>query len=157
MAKARISGRMSTSTKVRKRCSSYRGLNLKCLSVAEFYSILFDAIVSGKQPASGRDGFYFLESGEYRQLNAVEAIAKALFAQGKVVSPEAVRLTQADLGPGQDKNFNSYLVGMGTNSRARGERSRQLGWKPTKTTDDFYANIPADVEYVLKNTGSSSR
>ena len=133
---------------MQKRCSSYRGLNLKCLSVAEFFFILFDAIVSGKQPASGRDGFYFLESGEYKQLNAVEAVAKALFAQGKVTSPEAAQLTQADLGPGEDKDYHIFL--MGTNSRARGERSRQLGWKPTKTTDDFYANILADVEYELE-------
>ncbi|KAF9790675.1 hypothetical protein BJ322DRAFT_1037830 [Thelephora terrestris] len=123
--------------------------------VGKFYSILFDAIVSGKQPASGREGFYFLESGEYAQLNAVEAIAKALYARGKVASPEVSQLTEADLGPESHK-FVLYLVGMGTNCRARGDRSRQLGWNPPQTTEDFYAGIQADVDYILETGGKRS-
>jgi hypothetical protein len=115
--------------------------------VGKFYYILFDAIVSGKQPASGRDGYYFLESGEYEQLAAVEAIAKALYVRGKVISPEANRLGEADLDP---ESYKFALVAMGSNSRARGERSRQLGWNPPQTTEDFYASIQADVDYWLK-------
>jgi len=122
--------------------------------VGRFYYILFDAIVSRKQPASGSEGFYFLESGEYSQFNAAQAIAKALYNRGKVVSPEASRLTEADLG--QDNHFILYLVEMGTNSRARGDRSRLLGWEPPQTTEDFYASIQADVDHWLETTGSSS-
>jgi len=116
--------------------------------VGKFYRILFDAIVSGKEPASGRNGFYFLESGEYRQLDVVEAIAKALYVRGKVGSPEAVPLTEADLDP---KSYKQALADMGTNSRAQGERSRQLGWNPTETTGQFLASIQADADYWLKN------
>lgn len=115
--------------------------------VGKFYAILFDAIISGKEPASGRNGFYFLESGEYKQLDVVQAIAKALYARGKVASPEAVRLSEADLDP---ESYKLALVDMGTNSRARGERGRQLGWNPLQTTEDFYASIQADVDYRLK-------
>ena len=78
----------------------------------------------------------------------MEAIARALYARGRIASPELARLTEADLG--QDNHFDDYLVAMGTNSRARGERSRQLGWKPTQTADDFYASIQADVDYCLE-------
>jgi len=113
----------------------------------KFYHILFDAIVSGKQPPSGRNGFYFLESGEYKQLAAVEAIAKALYARGKVVSPEAVPLSEADLG---SESYKFALAYMGSNSLARGERSRQLGWNPLQTTEDFYASIETDVGFLLK-------
>jgi len=115
--------------------------------VGKFYAILFDAIISGKEPASGRNGFYFLESGEYKQLDVVKAIAKALYARGKVASPEAVRLNEADL---DSESYKLALVDMGTNSRARGERGRQLGWNPSQTTEDFYASIQADVDYRLK-------
>lgn len=115
--------------------------------VAKFYNILFDAIVSGKQPASGRNGFYFLESGEYKQLTLVEAIAKALYARGKVASPVATKLSEADMDP---ESYKLALLEMGTNSRARGERSRQLGWNPPQTTEDFYASVQADVDYWLK-------
>ena len=116
--------------------------------VGKFYYILFDAIVSGKQPASGRNGYYFLENGDYGQLAVVERIAKALYARGKVASPEAVQLKEADIPP---ELYKRALEGMGTNSRARGERSRGLGWNPPQTTEDFYASIPAEVDYWLKN------
>ena len=116
--------------------------------VGKFYYILFDAIVSGKQPASGRNGYYFLENGEYQQLAAVKAIAKALYARGKLASPEAIQLKETDLDPVM---YRRALAGMGSNSRARGERSRGLGWNPSQTTEDFYASIPAEVDYILKN------
>ena len=103
--------------------------------------------MSGKQPASGRNGFYFLESGEYQQRAAVEAIAKALYARGKVVSPEAVPLSEADP---VSESYKVALLYMGTNSLAKGERSRQLGWKPPQTTEDFYASIETDVDFLLK-------
>ena len=103
--------------------------------------------MSGKQPPSGRDGFYFLESGEYQQLAAVEVIAKDLYARGKVASPEAVQLNEADVDP---ELYKLALLGMGTNSRARAERGRKLGWNPLQTTKDFYASIQADVDYWLK-------
>ena len=103
--------------------------------------------MSGEQPASGRNGFYFLESGEYDQLTVVGVIAEALYARGKVVSSKATQLSEADLDL---ETYKLALLYMGTNSRARGERSRQLGWKPQQTTEDFYASIPADVDYSLK-------
>jgi hypothetical protein len=115
--------------------------------VGKFYYILFDAIVSGKQPASGRNGYYFLESGEYNQLAVTEAIAKALYAHGKVSSPVPTQLNEADVGP---ELYQRALAGTGTNSRAKGERSRQLGWNPPQTNEDFFASIPADIDNLLK-------
>ena len=115
--------------------------------MGRFYYILFDAIVSGKEPASGRNGYYFLESGEYKQLTVTETIAKALHAHGKVASPEPIQLSEADVGP---ELYKFILMGLGTNCRVRGERGRQLGWNPPQTTEDFYASIQADVDYWLK-------
>lgn len=77
----------------------------------------------------------------------VEAIAKGLYAHGKVASPEAIKLTETDLDP---DSYKFALIGLGTNSRARGERGRQLGWNPPQTTEDFYASIQTDVDYWLK-------
>lgn len=151
-----IPGRIELAVKLGRAVYVGKGQNLwshvHIDEVGKFYSILFDAIISGNPPASGRKGFYFLESGEYKQLNAVEAIAKALHSRGKIASPEVSPLTEADLGPDSHK-FVLYLVEMGTNSRARGDRSRQLGWHPPQTTEDFYAGIQVDVDYWLKRTG----
>jgi len=77
----------------------------------------------------------------------VEVIAKGLYARGKVSSLEPVQLTEADMGP---QLYKRARFAMGTNSRARAERGRQLGWNPLQTTEDFYASIPADVDYQLK-------
>jgi len=118
--------------------------------VGRFYYILFDAIVSGKEPASGREGFYFLSNGEYRQRDAAQAIAKALYARGKIASPEASRLTEADFGKEEGDQFSRCVLQVGTNSRARADRGQQLGWNPPQTTKDFYESIPADVDYWLK-------
>ena len=45
------------------------------------------------------NGHHFLGSEENKQPAVVEAIARAFYAWGKVVSPEAIQLTEADLGP----------------------------------------------------------
>jgi hypothetical protein len=103
--------------------------------------------VSGKQVASGRNGYYFLESGEFNQLSVVQVIAKALHAHGKVASPEAIRLSEADLVP---EPYKPSVAGMGSNIRARGERSRELGWNPPQTTEDFFASVRAEVDSLLE-------
>lgn len=58
--------------------------------------ILFDAIISGKNPANGREGFYYLENGEYTHKQVAEAVAKALYKLHKVDSDQPVILTEAE-------------------------------------------------------------
>jgi len=146
-----VPGRIKLAVNLGKAVYVGEGLNVwphVCIDeVGKFYNLLFDAIVAGKSPASGRNGFYFLESGEYKQLTLVEAIAKALHARGKLASAGVVKLSKADLDP---EAYKLALLEMGSNSRARGERSRQLGWNPQQTTEDFYASVQADVDYWLK-------
>ena len=76
-------------------------------------------------------------------------IAEDLYARGKVDSPEAIQLSEMDLDPDA---YKLALVEMGTNARARGDRSRELGWDPSETTEDFYAGVQADVDYILLET-----
>lgn len=38
----------------------------------------------------------------------------------------------------------------GTNSRARANNSRAIGWKPKYTTEDMLASIRPEVEAILK-------
>ena len=148
LVRARTSCHMCMLMEVRRFSTLYSLVPIDVFrQVGDLYRILFDAIVSGKQPASGRNGFYFLESGEFKQLAVAETIARALYARGKVVSPEAIQLSEADLDP---ESCKFALVELGINARARSERSRQLGWNPLQMTEDFYASIPVDVDYSLK-------
>ena len=45
------------------------------------------------------------------------------------------------------QDFGYYF---GTNSRARANHSRSLGWKPKYTTDDFIKSIKPEVASLLK-------
>lgn len=67
------------------------------LTAVDFYGILFDAITSGKKPANGREGFYFLENGDYVKKQIVETVAKALYKLKKVDTDKPVSLTEAEL------------------------------------------------------------
>jgi len=40
----------------------------------------------------------------------------------------------------------------GTNSRARGDRARALGWRPVKTTEDFVESVKAEAEFLIKHS-----
>jgi hypothetical protein len=58
----------------------------------------------------------------------------------KIVNPSSLPLTHQ----------SSYL---GSNSRARGDKARKIGWKPTHTTADFYEAIRDEVKEILVHAG----
>jgi len=116
--------------------------NVNVEDVADLFVVLFNSIVSNPEKTGhGREGIYFGENGEHKLYDVSKAVAQVLFDLGKGKSPEPTTFTKEDI----DKYFggSSYL---GSNSRCRGNRSRSIGWKPTKTTDDFLASIKAEVE-----------
>jgi len=93
--------------------------NVHIDDVVELYRLALD-----KTPAGT---FYFVESGEASFREMTEAIAKAMH-----------------LGPAQDWPLDQAIgewgyemasYGLGSNSRVRGTRARDLlGWKPTHTS-----------------------
>ena len=40
---------------------------------------------------------------------------------------------------------------LGSNSKCKAVRAKELGWKPIKTTEDFYAFIPTEVEAIAQD------
>ncbi|KAF8907377.1 NAD-binding protein [Gymnopilus junonius] len=113
--------------------------------VAELYVVLFNAIRAGNNPAigHGRDGFYFGENGEHTLYEVGKAISVALVQLGLSEYSEPSTFTKEEI--------NEYLEGstyLGSNSRCRGRRSRAIGWKPTKTKEDFLASIKPEVEVI---------
>lgn len=73
------------------------------------FQILFDAIVSGKLPVA---------------MAIVPSRARST-RDGKVASPEGIKLSEADLIP---QPYQFVVAGMGSSVRAGSERSRELGW-----------------------------
>ncbi|KAF9565248.1 NAD-binding protein [Agrocybe pediades] len=111
--------------------------------IAQLYIVLFDSIRKNPTTGHGREGFYFGETGEHTMQEVGKAIQDALIALGKAKTndTEPSTFTQEEI--------DKYLDGstyLGTNSRCRANRSRSIGWKPTKTKEDFLKSIKPEVE-----------
>lgn len=112
--------------------------------VGDLYKLIFDAARADPLTPHGRAGYYFAENGEYVQYEICLEIAKALFEHGKGRSPEPVRLT--------DQEFKNFFGGSrlgALNCRARGERSRALGWRPKKGKAELLASVEPEIQVIL--------
>ncbi|KAA1475300.1 NAD(P)-binding protein [Dentipellis sp. KUC8613] len=117
---------------------------------ADLLLLVFNAALEhDKHPTPhGREGFFFGENGEYPAIDVGRVIAKTLYELGKGKSPEPTPFTHDEAM----KYFGGYVLG--SNARARGDRARALGWKPTKTPADLMASIKPEVEeYVADLAG----
>ncbi|KAJ3268739.1 hypothetical protein HK104_005289 [Borealophlyctis nickersoniae] len=117
--------------------------------LARAYLVLLDALLGG-DPRAGvnADGYYFVESGEHNFKDLAQAIAGALKKNGGIGDGEM---------QGLDENGAKELFGdlwqlawgaLGGNSRARGDRIRDLGWKPTAPA--LFDEVEGDVVAILQ-------
>ncbi|TFK90670.1 NAD-P-binding protein [Polyporus arcularius HHB13444] len=116
---------------------------------ADLYITLFDAIVRDPSGVGhGWNGFYFGENGEHSWYQISKAIGETLVRLGISTDPEPTPFTSEEL----DKYFGSEQSGLGwgTNSRARGNRARSIGWTPKHTVEDMLTSIPQEVETLVK-------
>jgi hypothetical protein len=137
--------------------------------VADLYLVLFDAIRKDPTTGHGREGYYFGENGEHSLYEVGKAIGEALVALGKSDNPEPTTFTKEEI----DKYFEVSISGycalsrwsdvrffqgsayLGSNSRARANHSRAIGWKPVKTKADFLASIKPEVETLAAKTSKA--
>ncbi|KAA1475298.1 NAD(P)-binding protein [Dentipellis sp. KUC8613] len=119
--------------------------NVDIDDTAHLFLVVFDAALAHAEKTTphGREGFFFSENGEHQLIDVSREIAKVLVDLGKGKSPEPTPFTEEEV----IKYFGGWYLG--TNSRARAERSRSIGWKPKKTTKDFIASIRPEVESIL--------
>nr|VWO98122.1 Protein RecA (Recombinase A) [Ganoderma boninense] len=123
--------------------------NVHIIDVADLYMVLFDNIVANPDKTGhGWEGFYFGENGEHHWLDISTAIGQAMVDLGLSEKPEPTTFTVDEL----KKYWRSERAGWysGTNSRARADRGRALGWKPKNTTQDMLASIKPEVELFAK-------
>ncbi|GAA5980981.1 hypothetical protein JCM10908_003939 [Rhodotorula pacifica] len=119
--------------------------------VADLYSFLLARILKGDEAVtSGKRGYYFVQDGEHTWADVANGIAKSLVKQGAIKSAE-VRQESADwvkehLGFGTPQLIR---LGFSSNSRARDDRARSLGWRPKKSADDFEKHFDDEVATVV--------
>lgn len=88
-----------------------------------------EAAKGGGSASWGREGYYFVEAGEFLWSDVSRALAKEGKKQGFLDSDEVDALDTAEVA-----KIQAYgPVVWGANSRATASRARRdLGWKPTK-------------------------
>ncbi|PPQ79216.1 hypothetical protein CVT25_002822 [Psilocybe cyanescens] len=114
--------------------------------VVDLYLILFDTIRSRPEAAGhGAEGYYFAENCEYSGIELARVISEALVEFGVGTSKEPSAFTQAEL----DTFFGPIWPLLATNSYAKGDRSRALGWNPKSTKKDFLENVRLETKAFL--------
>ncbi|KAF8071698.1 hypothetical protein FPV67DRAFT_1482350 [Lyophyllum atratum] len=108
--------------------------------VTDLYILIFDYVLSRKDLAHGRHGYYFGENGEYVMYDLAKAIAQTLYDEGMVKSPNPRSFSDEEM-----KLYFPNGTMLGTNARCRAERSRALGWQPKKGYQDLVASIKGEI------------
>ncbi|KAI0767999.1 NAD-P-binding protein [Trametes elegans] len=119
---------------------------------ADIYIRLLDAHLAGKTDgvAHGREGYFIAENGDHAIRDVLRAVADALFALGRIDSPELEPYTEESVAAHLGGEFIQHLLF--TNSRSKGERARrELGWEPKYTSEDFLRSIRPTVENILRD------
>jgi hypothetical protein len=112
--------------------------------VADLYILLFDATTTHPL-AHGRSGFYFGENGEHTLYSISQTIAQILFEMGKGRSPVPTTFNEEET-----RRYFPGGTSLGSNSRCRAERSREVGWRPRKGTEDMLRSIGPEVQALVK-------
>ena len=109
--------------------------------------LLSDKAWEGKA-STGKEGWYFCESGEYYMKDLVKEIGKQLYKHGAIKKEEAVQFKSGEV---------EQLIGwwanfvFGGNSRSCSDRARQLGWKASGERGNVLDSVKEEVEVILAN------
>ena len=119
--------------------------NIHVEDLADFYLFVLEKALEGKAQ-TGKDGWYFVETGEHYLKDVVAEIGKQLFKHKAIKQEEVTQFTPEEvekyLGP-------AGWVFIGSNSRSRADRAKTLGWKPSGKKGTVIDSIAEEVETLL--------
>jgi len=113
--------------------------------LADFYFLLLEKALKG-EASTGKDGWYFCESGEHYLKDLVAKIGEELFKRNAIQQAEVVEFKPEEV----DVYLSHHAWwSIGANSRSRAERARALGWKPSSKKQSAFESIGPEVETIL--------
>ncbi|KAF7351967.1 NmrA domain-containing protein [Mycena venus] len=106
--------------------------------VADLVETLYNSVVEGadRAPEHGRNGYYFVAHGDV-EFEKVTEVVETRAGTRRVFTDTELKTYFPN--PGLQGFF-------GDNGRCDSQRSRALGWKPVKTTEDFLVSVRDEVE-----------
>jgi nucleoside-diphosphate-sugar epimerase len=126
--------------------------NVHIEDVARLYELVLHKVISGESIPEGKRGFYFSATDEHSWWEFAEIISRAGYREGvsRQEEPKELSLQEgAKRLTGGDIQFAE--LGFASNARCKAVLSRELGWKPIKTKEDFKRYLPEEVKYIAKH------
>ncbi len=108
---------------------------------------MLEKALEGKA-STGKDGWYFLESGEHVWGDVVKKIAEELYKNKAIPSTDLAEFTsQEEI----DNLFGDWAwFALGSNSRCKADKARQLGWKSNEKSPKVLDTIEEEVKFILE-------
>ncbi|EIW52407.1 NAD-P-binding protein [Trametes versicolor FP-101664 SS1] len=135
--------------------------NVHISDITDLFIRMLDTILSNPEKVShGREGYFFGANEEFSGREGVQAVSDALFALGRIPSPEVVKYSldglakyYASILPPSFGSHGGQFVARAlfSNTRCTGDRARrELGWAPAHTTKDMFEGLKSEVEILVK-------
>ncbi|KUJ11031.1 NAD(P)-binding protein [Mollisia scopiformis] len=124
---------------------------------ARLYDVILQKFLQKQPIDSGRKGYYFVEAGETTWKIISQAIARAGHSQGLFASAELKQLSPETFVESLGIPFlNAGMVEViwGSNSRIKGIKSRELGWRPEVPIGIFADSIVEDFNIISQNVSA---
>ncbi|KAF9043628.1 NAD(P)-binding protein [Hymenopellis radicata] len=119
--------------------------NVSVDDTADFYIVLFKAILKNPETAHGANGYYFIETGEHTMKEIATEISKALVELGLGTNPKPSSYTDEE----KTAFFGPMWPYLGTNARVKAERSRALGWAPKHGKENMVVSLKEEIKSYL--------
>ena len=122
------------------------------LDLVELYEIvLLNWIDRRRRFPVGEEGIIFSGTGTFTWKEVAEGITKAGFEMGKLKDAETRSVSLEEAARkwvGGDEQLCE--LGLASNARTRAEIGKELGWRPTRTREDWEQSFRDEFEEVLK-------
>jgi nucleoside-diphosphate-sugar epimerase len=114
------------------------------------YELILSKVLKGEDLPCLQRGIYFAETGRHTWLELSQGVAAAGLDLGalKTDKVKSVTLEEAARWFGGSASFAE--LAFASNSRTRGDLSREIGWKPSKTDENWRSTFRADFSALLK-------
>ncbi|KAI9847757.1 MAG: hypothetical protein M1838_000780 [Thelocarpon superellum] len=120
--------------------------------VSRLYELVLSKILRGEAIPHGTHGWYFSEAGRHTWLEMSQGVADALYAKGEIKSKDVRSIElQGAVFKWAGGSLLFCELGYASNSRTQGDLSRNLGWLPEKTDEDFRNHYRAEVRAIVKD------
>jgi nucleoside-diphosphate-sugar epimerase len=123
--------------------------------LVQLYELMVSRILMGEAPPSNRQGIYFNETGHHSWREISERIAREGRALGHLETDEVREMSLLEavekLGGGTVPS-TAIELGFASRARTRADRAREIGWKPSKTRQDFEDSFAEEWKYLASES-----